>query len=209
MEPVKRGIECLVYLAAVSSLIRRVEAYIPHFGLANPGHPHVTIRSAVGNNGHMAFALVPSVREVRRVSEAARREALTAAGLLHPHPEGVTAALFTASQPFFLPLDKAQVKYEMLRAHIVDGSTVVAAADTHGYSRAAFYLVLGAFEERGMLGLLDEARGRHGPLKLTPEIVAYLRDADPTASGAQLAELIAKRFGVTLHRRTLERARHK
>ena len=43
---------------------------------------------------------------------------------------------------FFDPNDLVQVKYEMLRAHVVDGISVVAAADTHGYSRAAFYLVL-------------------------------------------------------------------
>lgn len=143
------------------------------------------------------------------MSEATRRQALAAAGLLHPHPEAVTAPLFTGPQPFFLSLDKVQVKYEMLRAHVVDGITVVAAADTHGYSRAAFYLVLAAFEERGLTGLLDEPRGRHGPLKLTPEIVDFLRDADPTASGAQLADLVARSFGVSLHRRTLERARQR
>lgn len=143
------------------------------------------------------------------MSEATRRQALAAAGLLHPHPEAVTAPLFTRPEPFFFPFDKVQVKYEMLRTHVVEGVSVVAAADTHGYSRAAFYLVLAAFEERGMLGLLDEPRGRHGPLKLTPEIVAYLREADPAASGAQLADLVARHFGVLLHRRTLERARHR
>ena len=41
----------------------------------------------------------------------------------NPHPEKVKAPLF-ASHAFFDPEDKAQVKYEMLRAHVVDGVSV-------------------------------------------------------------------------------------
>lgn len=141
------------------------------------------------------------------MSQVARRRALETAGLIHPRPEAVTAPLFGGPERFFLPLDKVQVKYEMLRAHVVDGVTVTAAADAHGYSRAAFYLVLASFEDRGMAGLLDERRGRRGPAKLTPEIVTYLHDADPSVSGVDLATEVARRFGVSLHRRTVERAR--
>ena len=47
------------------------------------------------------------------------------------------------------------------------GHTVTAAARSHGYSRAEFYLVAAAFDEAGMTGLLDERRGRKGPTKLT------------------------------------------
>src|SRR5437879_13754492 len=104
-----------------------------------------------------------------------RQHALEAASLLHPHPELVTAPLFDGRQPFFLAVDKVQVKYEMLRAHLVDGLAVTVAAANHGY----FYLVEASFQERGMLGLLDERGGRQGPLKLTPEIIAYLRRAEP------------------------------
>lgn len=94
----------------------------------------------------------------------------------------------------------------MLRAHLVDQVPVVRAADEHGYSRAAFYLIADAFEEDGMKGLLDERRGRRGPLKVTPEILAYVRSS-PRLSGAVLSNQIADRFGVLLHRRTLERLR--
>jgi len=107
---------------------------------------------------------------------------------------------------FFFPLDKVQVKYEMLRAHLLDRVPVVRAADEHGYSRAAFYLVVEAFEEEGMKGLLDDKRGRRGPLKVTPAILELVR-ADPDLSGAKLARAVADRFGVVLHRRTLERLR--
>jgi transposase len=97
------------------------------------------------------------------------------------------------------------VKYEMLRAHLVDGQPVTDAAAAHGYSRAAFYLVLASFTRARMSGLLDERRGRRGPVKLRPEIVEFIRGAD--AGPGQLAEQVADRFGVRLHRPTIEGAR--
>ena len=102
-----------------------------------------------------------------------------------------------------------QVKYEMLRAHLVAGETVTAAAAAHGYSRASFYLVARAFEEAGMVGLLDERPGRRGPVKVSPEVVAFLearRRERPDASGAELADELDHALGVRLHRRTVERA---
>lgn len=141
--------------------------------------------------------------------ESARRRVLETAGLLHPSPEAVTAPLFQGPEPFFLAADKVQVKYEMLRAHIVDGQAAAASARSHGYSRASFYLVAAAFAERGMAGLLDERPGRRGPLKLTPEIVAFLQAGAPGISGAELAGEVVRRFGVSLHRRTIERAQRR
>lgn len=143
------------------------------------------------------------------MSAAARRAALEAAGLVHANPEAVTAGFFDGSAPFFLAEDKVQVKYEMLRAHVVDGETVSSAAATHGYSRASFYLVAASFAESGMTGLLDERRGRRGPLKLGPEVLGFITGADPTRSGAELADAVASQFGVSLHRRTVERARRR
>ena len=57
-----------------------------------------------------------------------RRQTLTAAGLLHPHPDLVGATLFAGDNAFFLAFDKVQLKYEMLRAHLVEGVAVVDAA---------------------------------------------------------------------------------
>jgi transposase len=138
--------------------------------------------------------------------ESARRQALEAAGLLHPDPAAVSAPRFAGSDRFFLADDKVQVKYEMLRAHAVDGLSATAAARAHGYSRAAFYLAAAAFEAAGVAGLLDERRGRKGPVKLTAEILAFLH-AGEGRSGARLAAEVEARFGVRLHRRTLERVR--
>jgi transposase len=139
------------------------------------------------------------------MSGASRLAALTEAGLLHANPDAVRAGLFTRGGEFFLPADKVQVKYEMLRAHVVDGQPVTEAAAAHGYSRAAFYLVLASFSESGMSGLLDEARGRRGPVKLRPEIVTFIRES--AAGAGELVEQVADQYGVRLHRRTIERAR--
>ena len=143
------------------------------------------------------------------MSQHQRRQVLERLGLVHPRPEAVSAAPFIGGDPFFLAEDKLQVKYEMLRAHIVDGWTVTAAAEGHGYSRASFYVVAAAFEAGGMAGLLDERPGRRGPLKLTGEVAAFVHGADPALSGAEVAREVQQRFGVVLHRRTVERARQR
>ncbi|MDE3132561.1 MAG: helix-turn-helix domain-containing protein [Acidobacteriota bacterium] len=141
------------------------------------------------------------------MSDASRRAALERQGLLHAHPEAVTAAVFRDGGPFFMAADKVQVKYEMLRAHLLDGISATGAAASHGYSRGGFYLVLASFGQQGMSGLLDEKRGRRGPLRLTDEIASFLRAAPHDTSGAALAAEVEQRFGVSLHRRTVERAR--
>lgn len=141
------------------------------------------------------------------MSSMSRRQALEASGLTHPSPEAVTAPLFRSAGSFFLAEDKVQVKYEMLRAHLVDGVSVTSAASSHGYSRPAFYLVKTAFDERGMAGLLDDRRGRRGPLKVSAQVEAFIAGADPSLSGAELAGLLEAELGVSLHRRTVERMR--
>jgi transposase len=138
-----------------------------------------------------------------------RQAALEAAGLAHPSPEAVTAPLFSTGTPFFFRLDKIQVKYEMLRSHVVDGVNVTTAAARHGYSRPSFYLAQAAFAERGMAGLLDERPGRRGPLKLSEEIVGYLLAAPVGTPGAELARDVEQHFGVVLHKRTVEKARRR
>ncbi|MFR0355292.1 hypothetical protein [Streptomyces sediminimaris] len=142
------------------------------------------------------------------MDEAARLRFLESSGLLHARPEAVSAPLF-ASGGFFLAQDKVQVKYEMLRAHTVEGVPAAAAAVGHGYLRSGFYLVSAAFERAGMPGLLDRPPGRRGPLKITEEIVVFVRTAPADVSGAVLAGEVERRFGVSLHRRTVERIRRR
>jgi transposase len=100
------------------------------------------------------------------------------------------------------------VKYEMLRAHLVEGDTVTDAARTHGYSRAEFYLVAAAFEERGMTGLLDERRGRKGPTKLTTEVRDFLASLGEY-SATDAAAAIKTELGVSLSPRSIQRVRQR
>jgi transposase len=136
-----------------------------------------------------------------------KRDFLKAAGALHAHPERVKAVLFETHR-FFDPLDKVQVKYEMLRANVVEGESVVRVCEAFGFSRETFYTTLHAFEEFGWLGLADERRGRRGPVKLTDEVVRWVHTverAEPHLSGREIAEMVAKEYGIVVHRRTIER----
>ena len=65
---------------------------------------------------------------MRPLSDTTRLRELTQAGLVHPNPDAVFAPLFTGGSGFFLAADKVQVKYEMLRARLVEGVPVAEAA---------------------------------------------------------------------------------
>jgi transposase len=148
------------------------------------------------------------VVEVMVMSNDSRRQALEAAGMAHPRPGAVTSPLFCSGGPFFFSLDKVQVKYEMLRAHVVDGWSVTEAAAGHGYSRAEFYLVSASFEDAGMTGLLGKPRGRKGPVKLTADVRSFLDELGP-CSAAEAAAALEAALGVSLHPRSVQRARQR
>ncbi len=138
-----------------------------------------------------------------------RQSALSRMRCLNHRPERVRDEKFINNREFFDPEDKLQVKYEMLRSHVVDRMPVVRACALHGYSRQSFYNLMLAFREGGLAGLLDDKPGRKGPIKCTPEIRDYIRarhKTDPSLSGSQLAQQVEQRFGVRLHRRTVEKA---
>src|SRR5262249_51668099 len=105
------------------------------------------------------------------MSLESRRRTLETARLLHPNPDAIRAPLFHADNPFSRAGERARAKKERPRARAREALRVTRAAELSGYSRPAFYLIMAAFEERGMLGLLDEPRGRRGPLKLSPAIL--------------------------------------
>lgn len=135
-------------------------------------------------------------------------EELRKRGALHPRPEHVTDELFAASE-FFDPRDAIQVKYEMLRRARIDGKPIARVARDHGYSRPTFYEVQAAFERNGLLGLLPRKRGPRRAHKLsTPvmEFVNELLDEDPTLVAAELVERIRKRFKLSIHPRSVQRA---
>lgn len=140
-------------------------------------------------------------------SQHPKRAFLEAVGALHLHPEDVRAPLFMRHR-FFDPLDKVQVKYEMLRAHAVEGQRVTAVVGVFGFSRETFYATLRDFQALGVVGLADEKRGRRGPFKLTPEAVRWIQTllrTHPELSGREIAERLAAERGIEVHRRTIER----
>src|SRR5438034_5524235 len=140
----------------------------------------------------------------------AKKKALRASGILNPHPKDVRSELFTID--FFDAFDRAQVKYEMLRAHSVDGDSVAEACRQFGFSRESFYQIQQAFRELGLVSFLPGKRGRKGPVKLKGEVLKFALETkkqDPEIDPAQLAALIGERFGIEIHRTTVMRGMKK
>jgi transposase len=137
-----------------------------------------------------------------------KRRQLQEAGLLHGSPDNVSASLFREYPDFFDARDLLQVRYELLRAHLVDGGQVLSLCQRYGISRQTFYTLLEKFTHAGTVGLLPERRGPHGPSKLTDAVVTYVREAlqeEPELSGATLAARLQARFELSIHKRTAER----
>jgi transposase len=127
---------------------------------------------------------------------------------LNPHPEAVVDEGFRSSE-FFDARDLVQVKYEMVRRVEADGASVSAAAGAFGFSRQSYYSAARALADEGLAGLVPAKPGPRGAHKLTDEVLDHLealRQADPGLGAAVLAAAVAERFGVTIHRRSVERA---
>jgi transposase len=127
---------------------------------------------------------------------------------LNPRPEAVVDERFRDSE-FFDPRDLVQVKYEMVRRARVEGDPVARAVESFGFSRPSFYAAAAALDEGGLAGLVPARPGPRGAHKLTGEIVAFARDrlqADASLRPRDLVEVIAQRFGVRVHPRSIERA---
>ena len=141
-------------------------------------------------------------------SEPGKRRALGQERTLHPLPDRVRAAVFLQYPAFFDACDELQVKYEMLRAHFLDGEPVTTVCAAFGYSRQTFYLLRDRLAHRGLAGLRDARPGPVGPRTCTPAVVAFLRAQradDPTVSIPALLDRLQRTHGVRLHRRTVER----
>ena len=135
-------------------------------------------------------------------------EALRAERSLNPRPQAVSDEQFAGSE-FLDARDLVQVKYEMVRRTRVDGEPVSRAAEAFGFSRPSFYAAQAALDQGGLAALVPARPGPKRAHKMTPEVVAFARErrhADPKLSSQALAQLIADRFGVRVHRRSVERA---
>lgn len=137
-----------------------------------------------------------------------KTDTLREQGCLHPHPEKVTDEVFVASE-FFDRRDLVQVKYEMLRRVRVDGQSVSQSAAGFGLSRPSYYQAQAAYEEGGLPALLPKKPGPRRAHKLSEEVMTALREAladQPELGPRGLLELAEERFGISVHRRSIERA---
>src|ERR1700730_6698715 len=145
----------------------------------------------------------------RQPPEDSKAAALREAGALHPRPQSVRDEAFGGTEEFFDPRDRVQVKYEMLRRHLVEGRAVSHVAAAFGISRQAFYMADRAFPEQGIPGLLPHPRGPRRNHKCTDEILDFLerwRREHGIQEQASLLEAVRRRFGATIHPRSIDRA---
>ncbi len=135
-------------------------------------------------------------------------EALADARALNSRPEAVTDPAFAAEE-FLDPRDLVQVKYEMVRRVRIDGEPVAGAAEAFGFSRPSWYAAAAALDRGGLPGLVPERPGPRRAHKLTDEIVDFAVgevERDPAVRSVALVGLVAERFGVMVHPRSIERA---
>lgn len=140
---------------------------------------------------------------------SSKREFLKAARAWNEHGHLVVSPLFQQSD-FFDPLDKVQVKYEMLRAALVDMVAVSHASQQFGYSRESFYTAADLLRDRGVVGLVDGKRGPKQPRKLGAEAQQFLENEiakNPAMSAGELAKRLAEELSINVHRRSVERFR--
>ena len=134
-----------------------------------------------------------------------KHQILRQTGTLNPRPDRVTDQWFT-DRDFFDPNDLLQVKYEMLRRVRRDDFTVRQAAQLFGFSRPSFYQAQKAFQRGGLGALVPQKRGPRRAHKLSTKIVAFLERTLAADPGADLVAAVQEAFGLSVHRRSIERA---
>ena len=131
---------------------------------------------------------------------------------LNSRPDRVRDPAFTSGNPFFDAQDLVQVKYEMLRRVREDGERVSEASATFGFSRPSFYEAQAAFEQSGLAGLVPQRPGPRRAHKLSDAVVSVLEatlSEQPTLNSTDLARVVAARFALSVHPRSIERALRK
>lgn len=133
---------------------------------------------------------------------------LKTAGLFNPNPEKVKDPLFLEHATFFDACDNLQIRYEMLRSHLIESDSIVGVCRRFGVSRQSFYTLQGKFKQEGTAGLLPNKPGPRGPSKLTAEVLEFVLQclqADQKIALVEIKSQIQQKFGVSLHRRTIEK----
>jgi transposase len=139
---------------------------------------------------------------------SAKRQALDESGTVNARAGAVHDSAFIHSE-FFDPHDLLQVRYEMLRRVNSEGLSITDAVARFGVTRPTFYKAQADFARAGLVGLLPAKRGPRGPHKITDEVMRFIQQAlldEPLLDGPTLVERIQQHLGLTVHRRTVERA---
>lgn len=146
----------------------------------------------------------------KRKKEDPKLESLARTHTQNPHPEKVQDELFKSNE-FFDPRDLMQVKYEMLRRVEEDGWSISRASSTFGFSRPSFYEAKSDFEHAGLSGFIPQRRGPKAAHKLSGEVVQFIENIrlQEKITTSELIGRIKERFGIDVHRRTVERAMNK
>ena len=134
--------------------------------------------------------------------------ALQESGTVNPHAQDIQDPAFMGSD-FFDSRDLVQARYEMLRRVRTEGLAIAEVAARFGVSRPTFYKAQSDFDREGLIGLLPAKRGPRTAHKITEEVMRFIEELRTTEEGLNspaLVERIAERFGVVVHRRTVERA---
>ena len=137
-----------------------------------------------------------------------KHKSLGDAGLLNPRPEQVRDPLFREHLEFFDRHDLLQVRYELLRAHLIDQESIGAICKRYGVSRQTFYNLSEKLKRHGTAGLLPRKPGPKGASKVTAEVVEFVRDElerEPGVSGETVASRIEGKFAIPIHKRTIEK----
>ena len=143
-----------------------------------------------------------------RKGNAAKRQALMQSGTLNKNADKVADPKFR-NMAFFDPNDLIQVKYEMLRSAQKEGTGILKASETFGFSRITFYKTDKAFKECGLAGLLPQKKGPRRAHKLSGEVMKFvgqLLEQKPEMKSDVIRQKIKDRFNLSVHKRSIERA---
>jgi len=109
---------------------------------------------------------------------------------------------------FFDPCDLLQVKYEMLRKVEQEKWPVSKAAKIFGLSRPSYYSAFSCYQSDGLAGLAPQKRGPKTPHKFSSHITNFICkivEKDPQVTYKDLSTHIQKKFGISVHPRSINR----
>ncbi len=154
------------------------------------------------------FFLTHTFRDAVMNQKSDKTAHLAKHGTLNRHAERINDPLFQ-TEPFFDPQDLLQVRYEMLRRVQREGRPVSETAQRFGVSRPTWYQLADAFRKSGLGALIPERPGPRQAHKLNHAVLQELLSARrdrPEITAAELCALVHRRFGIAVHRTTVERA---